>query len=69
MRSLIGRTFALAESRYQIVDVQQLGGDALVYAEPVAQRERESSVKPHSPVRAAFHYGDIAPLLEAGSPA
>jgi len=61
MKNLVGRSFAVAEHRYRIVDVQRLGKDALVYAEEV-------SVGQHGPVRmpaarTAFHYRDIAPLL------
>ena len=66
MKNLVGKSFSLADHHYLIVDVQRLGGDALVYAErveeaaggPATGRERRS------PDRTAFHYGDIAPLLE-----
>jgi hypothetical protein len=60
MKNLVGRSFAIAENRYRIVDVQRLGKDALVYAEQV-------NVGPHGPARmparTAFHYRDIASLL------
>jgi hypothetical protein len=67
MKNLVGRSFAIADDRYRIVDVQLLGADALVYAESVddAEDQRGTPARP----RAAFHYGDIAPLLEAAPPA
>jgi hypothetical protein len=60
MKDLVGRSFAIAEARYRIVDVRRLGSDALVYAEQVSADHRPVSA------RTAFHYRDIAPLL--GSP-
>lgn len=68
MKNLVGRSFALAEGRYRIVDVQRTGSDAMVYAErleaPCAAGGAPAA--PRAPGRTAFHYGDIAPLLEAG---
>jgi hypothetical protein len=65
MKNLVGKSFSLAEVRYRIVDVQRLGGDALIYAEQVGSRG--SAPGPHVPVRkagrTAFHYRDIAGLL------
>lgn len=36
MRNLIGQSFPLADRVYRIVDVRQVAGDAMIYAEPVA---------------------------------
>lgn len=64
MKHLVGRIFSLADGNYRIVDVQRLGGDALVYAEQEPGRAGVTA-DPAGPVpRSAFHYGDIAELLE-----
>lgn len=72
MKDLVGKSFLLADGRYRIVDVQQLGRDAMVYA------ERQQGVGPAAPEsrgqrqitpRTAFHYGDIANLLDCPSTA
>jgi hypothetical protein len=70
MNNLVGRIFSLADGRYRIVDVQRLSGDALVYAEREelacgASPVPSGGAKP--PGRMAFHYGDIARYLEAGT--
>jgi len=70
MKNLVGRSFAIARDRYRIVDVQQLGKDALVYAEILAG---DPPVSQHGPARVparrtAFHYGDIAALLDSTAP-
>ncbi|MEZ5560405.1 MAG: hypothetical protein R3E86_17910 [Pseudomonadales bacterium] len=68
MKNLVGQCFSLADGRYRIVDVRRVGGDAMIYAEEL-QREAQSAAipaTPHSPRRAAFHYGDIAELLSVG---
>lgn len=66
--NLVGRIFSLADGRYRIVDVQRLGPDALVYAER-EEGQAAGSCAParaaKSPARTAFHYGDIAALLES----
>jgi len=64
MDHLVGRIFSLADGDYRIVDVQRLGGDALIYAEQ--QRDCVGTAADDGgPVpRSAFHYGDIAELLE-----
>jgi hypothetical protein len=68
MKNLVGRSFALAEGRYRIVDVQRLGGDALIYAEREEKAGgRGSAGAGRPPGRTAFHYGDIARFLEAGT--
>jgi len=78
MKNLVGRCFSLADGRYRIVDVRQLGGDAMVYAEPLPSKEtsEEPSKEPSeyrgarpagraAPNRAAFHIADIAAILDA----
>jgi hypothetical protein len=69
MKNLVGKSFAIADDRYRIVDVQLLGRDALIYAEQVyAEREQRPSQHgpARTPARTAFHYRDIAALLDAG---
>lgn len=70
MRDLVGKSFVIADVRYRIVDVQQLGRDALIYAEPVYAERDSRALSQHgparSPARTAFHYRDIAALLDAG---
>lgn len=61
MQELLGRTFSLADGRYRVVDVRQLSGEAMVYAEEISDETGKSSDR--RPRRAAFHYGDIADLL------
>jgi len=66
MQELLGRTFAVADGRYRVVDVRKLSGEAMVYAEPI---DMPDGGKPR-PQRMAFHYGDIADLVEpAADPA
>ena len=62
MRELLGRTFSVAEGEYRVVDVRQLSGEVMVYAESTAKVHPTG----RRPRRAAFHYGDIASRLEAG---
>ena len=62
MRELLGRTFSVAEGEYRVVDVRQLSGEVMVYAEATSP-DRTSDRRPK---RAAFHYGDIAGRLETG---
>lgn len=67
MKHLVGRSFSIADGRYRIVDVQSLAGDALVYAERMETLSQPVACGSHAPARprTAFHYGDIAGLLEA----
>jgi len=67
MKDLVGKSFLLADGRYRIVDVQQLGRDAMVYAERLqagAATTLETCGRGELIPRTAFHYGDIANLLE-----
>jgi hypothetical protein len=65
MRNLIGQSFPLADRVYRIVDVRQVAGDAMIYAEPVAEPTIVSNAGagPARAARAAFHYRDIASHL------
>tara|TARA_Y100001933_G_scaffold248189_2_gene281809 strand:- start:869 stop:1075 length:207 start_codon:yes stop_codon:yes gene_type:complete len=64
MKHLVGRIFTIGDGAFRVVDVQRLGGDALVYAEaqPDSAAVRPEPAMP--PARMAFHYGDIADALE-----
>jgi hypothetical protein len=53
--NLVGRHFRIDETDYAIVDVRNIKGDTLIYAEPAAQSA--------GPGRAAFRYVDIEPHL------
>ena len=51
MNELVGKTFSLEQGSYTIVDVRNIDGDMMVYAElPEGAR---------GPGRAAFRYADI----------
>jgi hypothetical protein len=73
MRNLIGQSFPLADRVYRIVDVRQVAGDAMIYAEPVVDTGAGSGTTggqtrvagPARAARAAFHYRDIAAHLPA----
>ena len=56
MENLIGKNFRLEETQYAIVDVRNIKGDTLIYAEPADRAA--------GPGRAAFRYVDIKPLIE-----
>ncbi len=67
MKDLVGKSFLLADGRYLIVDVQHLGRDAMVYAERLqgdGPTAPETCGRREITPRTAFHYGDIANLLE-----
>ena len=64
MNDLLGRTFAVADGRYRVVDVRKLAGEAMVYAEALPTDESVGRARPQ---RMAFHYGDIAELVETGN--
>ncbi|MCZ6712191.1 MAG: hypothetical protein O7B25_17640 [Gammaproteobacteria bacterium] len=60
MQDLVGQCFSLAEGRYRIVDVRNIAGESMIYAENL-QEVREH--QPRLPLRAAFHYSDIVEYL------
>ena len=35
MQELLGQTFTLADGHYKVVDVRQMSGEAMIYAEKV----------------------------------
>ena len=47
MRELLGRTFSVAEGEYRVVDVRQLSGEVMVYAESTSEN-RNSGRRPGS---------------------
>ena len=61
MQELLGQTFTLADGHYKVVDVRQMSGEAMIYAEKVNTENIDKDDR--RPRRAAFHYGDIANLL------
>jgi hypothetical protein len=71
MRDLIGQNFPLADRVYRIVDVRQVAGDAMIYAEPVGSAAPAGDpasgtprlAEPLRAARAAFHYRDIVEHL------
>ncbi len=60
LQDLVGQCFSVAEGDYRIVDVRNVAGDPLVFAE---KRRELQDFTPSFPKRAAFHYGDIAKYL------
>ena len=63
MQDILGRTFSVGDGEYRVVDVRQLSGEVMVYAEQTTEEAPED----RRPRRAAFHYGDIAARLEPGN--
>jgi len=59
MQELLGRKFSVGDGEYRVVDVRQLSGELMVYAEELDG----GAAEPRKPRRAAFHYGDIAARL------
>ena len=55
MEHLVGQRFSIEEIDYAIVDVRNIQGDTMIYAEPAAPAA--------GPGRAAFRYADIEPQL------
>lgn len=60
MQDLVGQVFSLAEGRYRIVDVRNLAGESMVYAEKLQDVQEHQR---NLPRRAAFHYNDIAEFI------
>ncbi len=56
MDEIVGRQFNVDEVCYTVVDVRNIIGDTLVYAESDAEERGRSA-------RAAFHYTDIEMIL------
>ena len=57
MQNLVGKQFTINECDYAVVDVRNIRGDAMVYAEPLNAQA--------GPGRAAFRYVDIETTLNA----
>ncbi len=60
MQQLLGQRFSLENIDYAIVDVRNIQGDTMVYAEP--------AVEAAGPGRAAFRYADIEAHLQREEP-
>jgi hypothetical protein len=69
MQDILGRTFSVGDGEYRVVDVRQLSGEVMVYAEETAEQAAEQVREARRPRRAAFHYGDIAARLVPGNAA
>lgn len=67
MQDILGQTFSVGDGEYRVVDVRQLSGEVMVYAEPTTLDSADQATATKMPRRAAFHYGDIAGRLGAGS--
>ena len=65
-QKLVGRTFVVGDGEYRVVDVRQLSGELMVYAEELDQTLDQDKVvsQERKPRRAAFHYGDIASYID-----
>ncbi|XOV81935.1 MAG: hypothetical protein ACFHXK_13820 [bacterium] len=57
MQNLVGKQFRINECDYAVVDVRNIRGDAMVYAEPMNPQA--------GPGRAAFRYVDIETTLNS----
>ena len=66
MQELLGRTFSVGDGAYRVVDVRNLSGELMVYAEEAESRDSAESAASRKPRRAAFHYGDIAGRFDLG---
>jgi len=66
MQELLGRTFSVGDGEYRVVDVRRMSGELMVYAESLARDAGRTADRLSSgadfrrPLKAAFHYGDIA---------
>jgi hypothetical protein len=65
MRDLVGQCFSLAEGRYRIVDVRNIAGESMIYAEKLQEVEEPQRSLPR---RAAFHYHDIVEYIALDRP-
>ena len=59
MEHLVGQRFSIENTDYAIVDVRNIQGDTMIYAEP--------AVAAAGPGRAAFRYADIEAHLRQDS--
>lgn len=65
MQQLVGKVFSIGNGQYRVVDVRQLSGESMVYAETMDATD--SALPASRPRRAAFHYSDIANLFGGSS--
>ena len=59
MHELVGQTLALDEGQFEIVDVRQVGGELMVYAEAEEGPSSDAGL-----TRTVFRYPDIASYVE-----
>ena len=64
MQDLVGKVFAVGDSEYRVVDVRNLNGESMVYAEVVEKAVAADGPR-RRPQRMAFHFSDIAELIDA----
>ena len=62
MQYLVGQCFSLTDVSYRIVDVRNVGGESMVYAEKLIDA---ADYQRHMLRRAAFHYSDIAEFISS----
>lgn len=62
MQYLVGQCFSLSEGEYRIVDVRNVAGAFMVFAEKLieARDEHRRLLR-----KAAFHYSDIAEFIDS----
>ncbi len=56
MEDIVGRRFLLENEEFTVVDTRQIGGEMMVYADPIDG--------PKGPGRAAFRLADIESKLD-----
>ena len=56
MEKILGKEFHIDQVKYRVVDVRNIGGDTMVYAESAL----DDTPRPN---RAAFHLVDVEPFL------
>jgi len=62
MDNLIGRRFLIDQTEYAVVDVRNMSGETLVYAEP-SQPQANTSQQSAEAARVAIRSVDFEPLL------
>ena len=63
MDNMIGRRFHIDQIEYSVVDVRNMSGETLVYAEPSTNSERAVDGTDEG-ARVAIRSVDLVPLLE-----
>ncbi|MEM7002926.1 MAG: hypothetical protein AAF529_19220 [Pseudomonadota bacterium] len=60
MHDLLGKEFTVEDADYRVVDIRNIDGVTMIYAEQPGSRR---------PLRAAFRLADLATQLEKSQPA